>query len=344
MNPFETFLLLTRLRFLLLGKVGVCAANTRTQSNTLEPRGKEERPPPMPKRDRDFSPTRLVLPTKEEGEWRFVPDMFAAVSENGHVKMYDKYTDKWTKAYMPRPDAGGYRRVMYNGVLHGVHKLVCLAFHGPNPGGCTPDHLNHNRADNRACNLRWLNSRDQQLNRRKPKPQRNGKPVLLRHKKWDQYTPSLWFASTNIAGKSVGRTGASVRQSIRVGCLVSDYYAFQAEPAEEQSDLEGEEWRDVSNTLRVSSLGRMQTTSNGVWQHKTTAKVQQRGNGYAIVGINKRFHRVVYYAFYPDTDQSLTIDHINRDTSDNRLCNLRAVDFSVQNANRTLPEFIVKRF
>lgn len=296
----------------------------------------------MPKRYRDSSPSRIVLPTKD-GNWRFVPGLLAAVSDNGHVKMYDKRMDDWTNGYMPKPDVSGYRKVRYDGVQHGVHTLVCLAFHGPRPEGCTADHINNDRADNRAINLRWSTRVQQQLNRRAPTPQRNGRPILLRHKEWDKYTPSMWFPSTNKAGRAIGSTGASVRQSVRSGCFVADYIAHTAAPPEQQRDLEGEEWRQVSRTLRVSSMGRMQTTSNGVWQYKTTAKVQKHGNGYAIVGINERFHRVVYHAFNPGTDPRLVIDHINRNTSDNRLCNLRAVHMDIQNANRTVPSAYVKR-
>jgi hypothetical protein len=244
---------------------------------------------------------------------------------------------------MPKPDVGGYRKVRYDGVQHNVHTMVCTAFHGSQPASCTADHINHDRADNRAENLRWSTAKEQQHNRRKPRPQRNGKPVLLKHKDWDNYTPLLWFASTNIAGKAAGHTGASVRQSIKLGCRVGDYIAFLASPTEQQDDLDGEEWRDVNSTLRVSSMGRMQTTSNGVWQYKTTARVQDRGNGYAAVGVNQRFHRVMYHAFNPGTDPALIIDHINRNTSDNRLCNLRAVSMDIQNANRSMLPAYVKR-
>lgn len=38
-----------------------------------------------------------------------------------------------------------------------VHQLVMAAFVGECPDGCEIDHINHNRADNRLSNLRYLN-------------------------------------------------------------------------------------------------------------------------------------------------------------------------------------------
>jgi hypothetical protein len=46
-----------------------------------------------------------------------------------------------------------------------VHGLVAEAFHGERPRGMDVDHINHQRDDNRAANLRWL-SRSENLLRR----------------------------------------------------------------------------------------------------------------------------------------------------------------------------------
>src|SRR5690606_26424620 len=62
----------------------------------------------------------------------------------------------------PRLDAYGYRIVeLHKGRPHKpltrrVHRLVALAFFGPAPEDLPEvDHINRNRSDNRAVNLRW---------------------------------------------------------------------------------------------------------------------------------------------------------------------------------------------
>lgn len=62
-----------------------------------------------------------------------------------------------------------------------------------------------------------------------------------------------------------------------------------------------------------------------------------KGNGYLMVGVNKKFylvHRLIWlwvHGYFPENN----IDHINRDRSDNRLVNLREVSQSCNARNST---------
>lgn len=55
-----------------------------------------------------------------------------------------------------------------------VHDLVLEAFVGPRPAGWEADHINCERSDNRAANLRWLSVADNRARRRRTTGERNG--------------------------------------------------------------------------------------------------------------------------------------------------------------------------
>ena len=286
----------------------------------------------MRKRSLDPNPTDNVEPTTS---WKNVPGVSCLlVNDQGLIRRRDPKLG-WTIPYQPKQEVSGYRRFYHEGRNYTVHRCVCLAFHGE-PRECdTPDHINRDRGDNRASNLRWASRREQQLNRKKPRVQCNSKAVFARHHTWDTNTPALWYGSSNLAGKALGCAGVTIRQSANSQghYKARGFTITWAPPPETQDDLPGEEWLQAEPTLRVSSEGRVQTTSNGVWGYKRTPPVSD-GVGYAKVLINKSFHDVLYCTFYPNTLPELTIDHINRDKSDNRLCNLRAVTWAEQNRNK----------
>ena len=63
-----------------------------------------------------------------------------------------------------------------------VHRLVCAAFHGPQPPGHQVRHLNGIRDDNRAANLRWgtiaENMRDKLAHGTAQRGERNGQATI----------------------------------------------------------------------------------------------------------------------------------------------------------------------
>jgi len=62
--------------------------------------------------------------------------------------------------------------------------------------------------------------------------------------------------------------------------------------------------------------------------------------GYLITGINRvqvKAHRICYALYHGVDPYPLTIDHINRNKCDNRICNLRAVTVAENNENRSAP-------
>ena len=83
---------------------------------------------------------------------------------------------------------------------------------------------------------------------------------------------------------------------------------------------------------RVNSLGRVRTYKN--------KPAGSKGSRYWVVEYKNQsipVHRLIWFINNPEFDQELDIDHINGDSFDNRIENLRQVTKSANARNRVLP-------
>ena len=102
--------------------------------------------------------------------------------------------------------------------------------------------------------------------------------------------------------------------------------------------MEKEVWKIIPgiSNYEVSNLGRFRHV-----KHKKIRKPRyQKGYcRYTFKGDDREIktalgHRMVFFTFNPDADQTKQLDHINRVRDDNRLSNLRLSDPLLNAANR----------
>lgn len=307
----------------------------------------------------DLSPGTIldgaVVHSDQYGDWAKVPGLENElwVSSQGWAWQFDVRRNIWLSPckHAPKLPYGdvfiGHRHKDYR-----VHRLMALAFFGPPPSAShTVDHIQKHggdiireRSDNRIENLRWASKHEQALNKNKQKPRRDGRPVLM----WRCDEPketALWFPSSlkaakvlNLNAGSVSRVATGLIQD-QVGGWTGEF-ALTTEPAKIADD---EVFREVDGFF-VSQHGRAldpQTkkfaftprVNKGLW-----CAYLHKGNGRGGT-IPCMFHALVAKA-WPDIvgerppGDGYSIDHKNRDPSDNRAANLRWADAHLQATNR----------
>jgi len=92
-------------------------------------------------------------------EWRTLPEYDVDVSNKGRIR------GKTGKIRIGNASGGPYLRTTIHHRQVKVHKLVALAFIGPRPDGMTVDHIDRNKANNAADNLRYATIIEQAQNR-----------------------------------------------------------------------------------------------------------------------------------------------------------------------------------
>lgn len=239
----------------------------------------------------------------------------------------------------PRPAATGYASICLESRFTtrttcsiGLHRLVHILFNDPELKEWSPkmtvDHIDRDPGNNASTNLRWATSSQQKLN------QTNSNdigptPVRIRATNSEEAHD---FNSVVEAAAFIGCSTNAIHHVLSCRQDTSFGWSFDyiADP-----DLPGEEWKAVDGSIsQVSSLGRVNTRG-------TKRFLSARPDGYSMIycgGKAKPMGRVVLSAFgYPRPSKLHTVDHIDRNRSNNALSNLRWVVGAEQYANRKTP-------
>lgn len=305
----------------------------------------------------------------EYGTWRTVPGFDPAhliVSSEGWTRTRTSSGKELCKPHIGCQKQTGYYCTRINGHPYFVHCLILRAFEGPRLSTeHTGDHKNRNRSDNRACNLCWETPEGQCANRGKRKALRTGQPVRVRRADWPTEYEWVTYPSAKAADTACGvKYLNNVANPNDRHKSVKDKEGFKwlaewAEPDETPEDLppdpdyvdakgdpkpqDKEEWRDAiyndGNFLkgvRVSSHGRAQCKHprGSGWGHRFTPRPAE-GEGYAEIAGGKKFHIAVFCSFGGTLVGDDTVDHIDRDKTNNMISNLDAASKSRQALNQT---------
>jgi len=95
-------------------------------------------------------------------KWEFIPNSsHYYASENGDI--FNKKLNRYICTQNPK---SGYKRVSIIGKTLYVHVLVCELFNGPKPSEeFTVDHIDRDKMNNKATNLRWVTQKVNNSNR-----------------------------------------------------------------------------------------------------------------------------------------------------------------------------------
>ena len=217
-----------------------------------------------------------------------------------------------------------------------VSRLILAAFVGP-PADPKMDagHMDNDKTNDRLSNLQWQTHRDN-IKENKSLPTTNNSHDLVKKKcRYRRKGTNAWTIHESVTelSKSLGYKTTGAVSSVANGKRVHSKH--EVEFLEEATDMEGEEWRRVpdTQTIRVSNMGRLCYATgvisyggrNGKYLH-----YQEHASGEST-----SVHELVMRAFVGPRPEGNDIDHINSDTTDNRLCNLQYLthDENVQKAN-----------
>ena len=106
------------------------------------------------------------------------------VNDQGDVWRYGKVTKgTWFAPSKKHPTLCSYYKIRLQRKTVQVATLVCKAFHGDCPAGCTVDHIDRDTKNNQASNLRWATLPEQMRNTKVKRSATHGHNTAIKYRK-----------------------------------------------------------------------------------------------------------------------------------------------------------------
>jgi hypothetical protein len=275
------------------------------------------------------------------------------ISSHGRVKSFQKYTEgKIINGTVNT--AHKYITVHLKDKHYRIHRLVAKYF-VPNPNNYKlVDHIDGIKQNNTSNNLRWVN---QSLNSQNAKRQQNNKSGVkgVHFNNRDKVWYAFWRENGRQRNKTFDNKDDAIkhRQKMIEQCYSVEHYSDEIRDTNDNiheteniyTDYSSENWKylnDCNEEYAISSFGRIKsfkrskdgiilktTNSNNYMVAHLTINCSLR-----LYGIN----RLVAEYFIPNPNQYEFVDHINGCSFDNHVDNLRWVNRSQNNQNRSVPK------
>jgi hypothetical protein len=185
------------------------------------------------------------------------------------------------------------------------------------------DHINQNPKDNSINNLQCLSKKEHGAKTQRDNPNRGKKAGKTQSSPGTAYNPTtkstVKFESIVDLSKKIGSHSSNIHRYLRTG--KSPPYGYSKITFDKNLEIEGEEWKEhPSLKIQVSNMGRIKDRRRITYGTLDGAKEQY----YMYSG--KKVHQLVMdiWGQKPiDYNDNYTIDHINMNSTDNRVENLR---------------------
>jgi len=283
--------------------------------------------------DVSTDPMGKLVGNDDYGEWRCVPGFpedKLMVSSEGWVKV----TSPGISLEHATPTKGSsdqdvrrYKVCVFQ-KSYFVHRLVCRAFHGPEPDYRQDvDHWDQNPWNNKASNLRWVSHQVNSNNQREViKTNSNARPILGRRVGAKEWIP---YKSAVDASKKLNLNSGNISQVVRGNYPHTGGYEFKYDDASmEPQLLDGEVWVPLwgyESSWRISNMGRVKNYILKSHWSKPRTPLPTDDVAYAMVSRHAILvHNAVFKSFKKrNIRPGYLVDHIDSNKSNNKLSNLQ---------------------